>query len=124
MSQRGDVVDDRCTGLEHETGHLRPPRLDRQRQGHIRCQCVDHGHDPVELLAHVDRRTRAPLNAADVQHIGPLRRHAVSEIDDLGQVHATAVVEGIGCPIEDAHDQTAIEAQPARGVRQKHRSGE
>ena len=107
-----DVVHDQRTGIEGGPGHGRLPRVDRDGNGDLRGERLDHGGDAVPLLLGRDRiRSRTGRLAADVDEVGAL----VDHLDPTD--HGSAVIEvqppvgeGVGRDVQDAHDEGPLAA--------------
>ena len=106
VGEAADVVADHGARLVRRRGHRCPPGVDRQRDVEAGVEGLDGRHHPIELLGLAHLRPRAGLDAAHVQDVGALADQFVGPAQKALRVPiGAAVVEGVGRPVQDAHDQ-------------------
>ena len=109
VGEPADVVADHRADPQGLPEHRGSPGV--HRQGHVEAavEGVERGDDPLELLCLTDLGTWAGLHPADVQEVGALHHELVGLGQEGVEVEVGALVEeGVGGPVEDAHDQRAV----------------
>ena len=93
------------------------PRVGRHRHVEPLDQRLHRRDHPVELLLLAHRRTRAGLDAADVEDVGPLRHQGLRPPKgEIEGERGTLVVERVRRPVEDPHHQAAAGEVVAAGA--------
>ena len=116
--QTGHIVDDVRTRGDGGTGSLRVHGVHANGGAHLR-DCLNNGQDAALLLLHTDADcTGAGGFAANIDNGGALSDHAGGVGDSIGGgIVLSAVTEGVGGDVEDAHHEGAFSSERIAGQR-------
>ena len=114
--QTGHIVDDVRTRGDGGAGGLRVHGVHADGGAHLR-DCLDDGQDAALLLLHADAHgTGAGGLATNVDNGGALCDHAGGAGDGVGGgVVLSAVAEGVGGDVENAHHEGAFGGERVAG---------
>ena len=106
VGEPADVVADDRAGPAGGVEHRRPPRVDREWDGHAGVEGLDGRDGAVELLGFAHVGSRAGLHAADVEHVGAVDHELVGAGQQgVERVGGAPVIERVGSAVQDAHDE-------------------
>ena len=124
LAGAGDVVDQVGAGSERPIGDLGLRGVDAQGHSEVEpADALDHRQQPGELLRRSHRIGAGPgAFGADVDQVGPFRRHAPRVFDrGFGNVEAAAVREAVRRHVEHPHDEGPIvQGQDVRAADEVH----
>ena len=118
VGEPADVVAHHRARLVGGGGHRGPPRVDRDRHVEPPRHRLDGRDDPVELLGLGHLGPGPGLDPAHVEDVGPLGHQLLGPRQErVEAVGGALVVEGVGRPVQDAHDQGPVPDVVACGPR-------
>ena len=109
IGETADVVAQQGAGGVGRLGHRGPPGVHRQRHVEAGSECLDGGHDALELLARGDLAAGSGLDAAHVENVGAVAPEPLGLGQEVVEAPVLAgVEERVGCAVEDSHHQRAL----------------
>jgi DivIVA domain-containing protein len=117
------VIEQVGARLDDRAGDLGPPGIDADDQRRVLFSYQsDKIGDPTDFLGSVDVRTRARLDAADVDDVGSISDREVNRPQSrVDRKRRTLIEERVRGSVDDAHDRKLAVRELARTEAQRHR---